>query len=505
MTTEIADIFIIGGGINGVGIARDAAGRGQTVVLVEQDDLASATSSSSSKLIHGGLRYLEYYDFGLVRESLKERETLWKIAPHLIKARRFILPHHSGLRPAWFLRLGLFLYDHIGGRKLLPGTKTLKFANDSAANPLKAKFIKGFEYSDCCVDDARLVVLNALSAHQSGATILPRHRFISAKRKNGCWHIDVETDAGQVMQFEAKVLINAAGPWVDAVVKDCHPTQDPKSSVRLVKGSHIIVPKLYDYDKAYTFQNADGRIIFSIPYQEKYTLIGTTDVAFDAAPNSAEASGDEIVYLCAAASEYFKEPINPTDVIWTYSGVRSLYDDGKEDASAITRKYVFELDIADGILPLISIFGGKLTTYRELAEDVLEKLAPYMQMSRGNWTDTEPLPGGDLPSRENPEIAFGNLISDLTKAFPWLDGVVRKRLARAYGTRAFDLLGNAQAISDLGQHFGAGLYEKEVKFLIRQEWAQEAEDILWRRSKLGLHMTDVEKQAVANYMQRLRL
>lgn len=502
MTTEIADIFIIGGGINGAGIARDAAGRGQKVLLVEQDDLASATSSASSKLIHGGLRYLEQYDFGLVRESLKERETLWKIAPHLIKARRFILPHHSGLRPAWFLRLGLFLYDHIGGRKLLPATKTLKFAKESAGNPLKVSFKKGFEYSDCCVDDARLVVLNALSAAEAGATILPRHRFISAKRKNGCWHIDVKNKDGEIIQFCSKVLINAAGPWVDRVIKDCYLAHKPKSSIRLVKGSHIIVPKLYDHDKAYTFQNADGRIIFSIPYEEKFTLIGTTDVAFEDAPNSAEASGDEIAYLCAAASEYFKAPISPTDVIWTYSGVRPLYDDGEENASETTRDYVLELDVASGALPLLSIFGGKLTTYRHLAEDVLDKLAPYMKTTRGPWTDTEPLPGGDLPGRENPEVAFNNLILDLAKVVPWLDAGVSARLARSYGTRAFDLLGNAQATPDLGHYFGAGLYEKEVKYLISEEWAQSADDILWRRSKLGLHMNDAEKCAVADYMQR---
>ena len=360
---------------------------------------------------------------------------------------------------------------------------------------------KGFEYSDCCVDDARLVILNALSAKESGATILPRHRFLNAERNKGFWLIDAENEAGELVQFKTKVLINAAGPWVDTVINDCALHTIAKSGVRLVKGSHIIVPKLYKHDKAYTFQNADGRIIFSIPYEEKFTLIGTTDVAFEGEPKSAHASPDEIEYLCGAASEYFEDPIKPTDVIWTYSGVRSLYDDGEENTSVITRDYVLELDVIDGALPLLSIFGGKLTTYRLLATDVLEKLAPYIKTSRGKWTDREPLPGGNLHDRKNPETAIAQLISDLSKKKPWLETALVNRLAHAYGTRVFDLLDGAQSPSDLGQYFGAGLYEQEIKFLIKEEWAQNADDVLWRRSKLGLHMTEEERAAVADFIK----
>lgn len=502
MTTETADVFIIGGGINGAGIARDASGRGQKVILVEQGDLASATSSASSKLIHGGLRYLEQYDFKLVRDSLLEREALWKIAPHLIKPLRFILPHHSGLRPWWLLRLGLFLYDHIGGRKLLPVTKSLDLATHKVGGPLKEMYSKAFEYSDCAVDDARLVILNALDATQRGATILTRHRFLGAKRQDGWWIIDVENQSGQTIHYKAKSLVNAAGPWVDRVLKDCHPRREAKSHIRLVKGSHIIVPKLYDHDKAYTFQSSDGRIIFSIPYEGKFTLIGTTDVPFESAPSRAAASRQEIEYLCTLASEYFKSPIHSKDVISTYSGVRALYDDGKENSSKTTRKYILELDAAAGALPLVSVFGGKLTSYRHLSEDVLEKLSPFLKLSQGKWTKSAPLPGGDMDGRENPESAIEQLMNTIGNFAPWLDPAIVVRLAQAYGTRAFDLLDGVHTTSDLGQYFGAGLYEAEVTFLMRTEWAQSCDDILWRRSKLGLHMNEEEKAILEKYMQK---
>lgn len=502
MTTKIADIFIIGGGINGAGIARDASGRGLKVILVEQGDLASATSSASSKLIHGGLRYLEQYDFKLVRDSLLEREVLWKIAPHLIKPLRFVLPHHRGLRPRWLLRLGLFLYDHIGGRKLLPATKSLNLATHRMGKPLKETYTKAFEYSDCAVDDARLVILNALDAAQRGATILTRHRFTGAKRQNGWWFIDVKNPSGQTTHYKAKALVNAAGPWVDKVLKDCHPRREPKSHIRLVKGSHIIVPKLYDHDQAYTFQSADGRIIFSIPYEGKFTLIGTTDVPFESAPNSAAASEEEIEYLCTLASEYFKSQIQPKSVVSTYSGVRALYDDGIENSSKTTREYILELDATDDALPLVSIFGGKLTSYRHLGEDVMEKLRPFLETSRKTWTKSAPLPGGDMDGRKNPARAIERLINTIGSFAPWLDPDIVARLAHAYGTRAFDLLDGAQRPSDLGQYFGAGLYETEVAFLIRHEWAQSCEDILWRRSKLGLHMNEKERADLEKYMQK---
>ena len=501
MTTETADIFIIGGGINGAGIARDASGRGQKVILVEQGDIASGTSSVSSKLIHGGLRYLEQYDFKLVRDSLLEREALWKIAPHLIKPLRFVLPHHSGLRPMWFLRLGLFLYDHIGGRKLLPVTKSLNLGTHSTGKPLKDIYTKAFEYSDCAVDDARLVILNALDAKQHGATILTRHRFVGAKREDGCWRIDVESQSGEITHYKAKALVNAAGPWVDKVLKDCHPHREPKSHIALVKGSHIIVPKLYEHNKAYTFQSGDGRIIFSIPYEEKFTLIGTTDVPFESAPSSAAASQEEINYLCALASEYFKSPVRAKDVISTYSGVRALYDDGKENSSKTTRKYILELD-ADDNLPLLSVFGGKITSYRHLGEDALEKLSPFLKLSGNKWTKSTPLPGGDMDGRERPESAIHQLINNISNFAPWLDPAIVVRYAHAYGTRAFDLLDGVQDELGLGQYFGVGLYEVEIQFLIQNEWAQSSDDILWRRSKLGLHMNEKEKDILEKYMQK---
>ena len=494
------DIFIIGGGINGAGIARDAAGRGQTVMLVEQADLGSATSSASSKLIHGGLRYLEHYEFRLVRESLQERERLWKIAPHLIKPLRFVLPHHKGLRPAFVLRAGLFLYDHIGGRKLLPATKRLDLRTHDAGSPLQPIFKQGFEYSDCWVDDARLVMLNALGAAELGATVLTRHKFLAAERQGGSWHIETKAAHGEVVRTEAKALVNAAGPWVEKTLNACTTDRKTASSVRLVKGSHILVPRLYGHDLAYTFQNADGRIVFSIPYEGRFTLIGTTDTPFDADPGSARADADEIRYLCDAASEYFREPIHPTDVVWSYSGVRPLYDDGSKNASAATRDYVLELDAADGAPPLLTVFGGKITTYRRLAEEALEKLGPYLELARGKWTENAALPGGDLPGRDDPAAALRELISELDKAAPWLGAATLDRIARSYGTRAFRLLGDARSVADMGQNFGAGLYEKEIDFLRREEWAQSAEDILRRRSKLGLHMSAEERQTVAAWL-----
>lgn len=495
-----SDIFIVGGGINGVGIARDAAGRGLSVTLVEQADLAGATSSASSKLIHGGLRYLENYEFGLVRESLMERETLWKIAPHIITPLRFVLPHHKGLRPAFVLRLGLFLYDHIGGRKLLPPTKRINLAKHVLGEPLADGFKLGFEYSDCWVDDARLVVLNAIGAAEMGAEIHTRHSFVGAKREDGQWHIRVQTEDGETVGVTANMLVNAAGPWVDKVIGACKLTRKNRGSVRLVKGSHIVVPKLYGHSRAYTFQNADGRVIFAIPYQGDYTLVGTTDTPFDTDPRTAAADDGEIKYLCEAASEYFKAPLKPNDVVWSYSGVRPLYDDGAKNASKATRDYVLELMAPDGLPPLLNIYGGKVTTYRRLAEEVLEKLEPYADYKKGPWTSDASLPGGDLPGRADPAKALEDFSAELAKKVPWLPSDLCLRLAASYGTRVHALLEGATSLKDLGEHFGAGLYAREIEFLQRAEWAYTAEDILWRRSKLGLHMTETQRQRVADWL-----
>lgn len=498
---KILDIFIVGGGVNGVGIARDAAGRGLKVALVEQTDLAGATSSASTKLIHGGLRYLENYEFRLVRESLLERETLWKMAPHIITPLRFVLPHHKGLRPVFILRIGLFLYDYIGGRKLLPATKRLNLRKNAIGAPLNHALKIGFEYSDCWVDDARLVVLTALSAAIKGAQILTRTAFESAQRVDGIWHITAKDSDGLTHTFKAKTLVNAAGPWVDKVLNITGNTRKNTTTVRLVKGSHIIVPKLYTHDRAYTFQNADGRVIFSIPYEGEFTLIGTTDTPFDTDPRTPKVDASEIAYLCAAASEYFVKPIQPSDVVWTYSGVRPLYDDGEANASKATRDYVLDVNTDDGKTPLLNIYGGKITTHRCLAEEALEKLAPYLDMSSASWTAGEALPGGDLPGRENPDAALKQFIGAVAAAAPWLNIDISQRLARSYGTRAFDLLGNASCLNDMGKHFGAGLYAREIDFLKRDEWAVTAEDILWRRTKLGLHMSDAERKSVEAYMQ----
>ncbi|MFZ5734785.1 MAG: glycerol-3-phosphate dehydrogenase [Pseudomonadota bacterium] len=495
----IFDLAIIGGGINGCGIARDAAGRGNSVFLCEMNDLASGTSSWSTKLVHGGLRYLEHYEFRLVREALIEREVLWRIAPHIIHPLRFVLPHHSGLRPTWLLRLGLFLYDHLGGRKLLPPTRTLNLSRDETGRPLvPGRFTRGFEYSDCFVDDARLVVLNARDAAERGATIRTRTRAIEAKQSDGVWHIVTEnviTHARETIQ--ARALINAAGPWVEDVLAHGIGV-NAGAKVRLVQGSHIVVPRLYDHDRAYIFQNADGRIVFAIPYQHDFTLIGTTDRDYDGDPAKVAITPDEVSYLCAAVGEYFAKPVTPADIVWTYAGVRPLYDDGVSEAKAATRDYVFELDTAGG-LPLLSIFGGKITTYRRLAEEALERLAPYLKggKAKEGWTARAPLPGGDFAVSALPALT-----SELVRDYPFLDRVHANRLARAYGTRARRILGSATSANDLGQWFGATLTEAELTYLVTQEWAVTADDVVWRRSKLGLRLSAGEIATIDAWLAR---
>ncbi|WP_439572257.1 glycerol-3-phosphate dehydrogenase [Phreatobacter sp.] len=491
------DLLVVGGGINGAGIARDAAGRGLSVALVEQDDLASGTSSWSTKLIHGGLRYLEFYKFRLVREALIEREVLWRIAPHIIRPLRFVLPHHAGLRPAWMLRLGLFLYDHLGGRKTLWATKTLDLRSDEAGRPLKAGYGRAFEYSDCRVDDARLVVLNAVDAARRGAVIRTRTRAVAANRRDGLWHVTLEDKTtGAHDTLAARALVNAAGPWVERFLTDATQTRAP-ARVRLVQGSHIVVPRLYAHDRAYIFQNADGRIIFAIPYERDFTLIGTTDQDYAGDPSEVRASEAEIAYLCAAASEYFAEAVTPGQVVWTYSGVRPLYDDGASAAQEATRDYVLHRDGGPGGPPLLSVFGGKITTYRRLAISALEALAPDLPTlrKRVGWTASEPLPGGDFA------VDGGYALGEsLRGSHPFLDPLVADRLVRAYGTRAAEILAGASSMADLGRDFGAGLTEAEITFLAREEWARTADDVLWRRSKLGLHMSLDQRAAVAAFL-----
>ena len=452
-------------------------------MLCEQGDLANYTSSASSKLIHGGLRYLEQYEFRLVREALIEREILLRAAPHIVWPLRFILPHSPEQRPAWMIRLGLYLYDHLGGRRQLPRATRVNLRRDPVGAPLKAKFRTAFTYPDCWVEDARLVVLSALDAHERGAAILTRTRCTAARRANGLWYADLAPSfGGPVRLIRARALINAAGPWVARFLTDQADLARP-TRVRLVKGSHIIVPRLYDHDDPYVLQNRDGRVIFVIPCEGRYALIGTTEVDYQGDPGEARITRAEILYLCDAVSRYFRHALNPDRVLWTFAGVRPLYDDAKADLSAVTRDYAFDLDHVAGEAPLLSIFGGKVTTYRRLAEHALEKLQPVLGFAGRPWTATAPLPGGDLPRGD-----FEEFVRKLRMAAPWLPPDLARRYARAYGSRVEKLLAGARSLGDLGEHLGSGLYEAELEYLRRHEWAVTATDILWRRSKLGLHV-----------------
>jgi glycerol-3-phosphate dehydrogenase len=479
------DLLVVGGGINGVGIARDAAGRGLSVMLVEQDDLASHTSSWSSKLIHGGLRYLEHYEFRLVRESLIEREVLLRAAPHVIAPLELILPHSPEQRPAWMIRLGLFLYDHLGGRHLLPGSRRVPLAGTAHGAPLQPWVTTAFSYADCRVDDSRLVVLNAIDARERGATILTRTRCIGADRSAEGWEVRLEDSlSGKRETVEARVLVNASGPWVSQLLQEVL-ALDTRSRVRLVKGSHIVTRRLYDGEHAYILQNDDGRIVFVIPYENAFSLIGTTDLAFAGDPGRPAITADETEYLCRVVNRYLANSIGPSDVVWSFAGVRPLYDDASTDPSAVTRDYVLDLDldVAGGGAPLLSVFGGKLTTYRKLAEHALEKLQPVMGFAAGNWTAESVLPGGDIADAD-----LGRCLTQLCAKHPWLPKGVARRLARSYGTRARRILAGAECLDDLGADLGGGLREAELAYLAREEWARDAEDVLWRRSKLGLHV-----------------
>ena len=476
--SDIFDLIVIGGGINGAGIARDAAGRGMRVLLLERGDLAQGTSSASTKLIHGGLRYLEHYEFALVREALSEREKLWSIAPHIIHPLRFVLPYRTGLRPRWLLRLGLFLYDHIGGRKMLPATRSITLAQHPAGKPLKPMFIRGFEYSDGWVDDARLVVLNARDAVEHGAEVRTRCEVTALTHVDGVWR--VATADGD---FAARAIINAAGPSVLDLYARAGVAAHKK--MRLVRGSHIVVRRMFYHDYAYFFQLPDGRIFFAIPYERDFTLIGTTDLDHPDAQVPPKASDEEIAYLCEGANQYFECAITPQDVVWTYSGVRPLIDDGSGKPEAATRGYTFDVSGgADGAPVMLSVFGGKITTYRHLATDALALLAEHVAVGgRADWTAHAPLPGGDFPMQGLPVLMEG-----LARDYPFLPPATVDRVARAYGTRARLWLDQAEGLNDLGPHFGEGLTGAEVDYLMTREWAQTADDVLWRRSKLGLRM-----------------
>jgi glycerol-3-phosphate dehydrogenase len=489
---EDFDLFVIGGGVNGCGIARDAAGRGLRVGLAEKGDLAQATSSASTKLFHGGLRYLEYYEFRLVREALIERETLLTAMPHISWPLRFVLPHHDGLRPAWLLRLGLFVYDHLGGRRILPPTRSLDLTRDPAGQPLKERFVKGFEYSDCWVEDSRLVVLNARDAAARGAAVMTRTRVAAAVREGGRWRITLAPEGGPERTVTARALVNAGGPWVGEVVADTLAIRSSEK-VRLVRGSHIVTRRLFDHDRAYIFQGGDGRIVFAIPYETDFTLIGTTDRDHAGPPEAAACTPEEADYLRAAASEYFRRTVEAADVVWSYSGVRPLYDDGAKSATAATRDYVLSLDTNGPVL--LNVFGGKITTYRRLAEAALAKLAPHLDPPRGAWTARAPLPGGDFRVDEVPR-----LVGALMTAYPFLDNRWALRLVRAYGTEAREILGPARVAGDLGRQFGHDLTEAEVVWLMDREWARTAQDVLWRRSKLGLRLSDGEAAALDAWM-----
>lgn len=498
-TCRVYDIFVVGGGINGCGIARDAAGRGHTVFLAEKNDLASGTSSASTKLIHGGLRYLEHWQFRLVRKALMEREVLWKIAPHIIKPVRFILPHHKGLRPAWLIRLGLFLYDHMGGRVLLPPTHTVDLRHDEVGEPLKPVFTKGFEYSDCWVDDARLVVLNAVDAQRRGAVIRTHTRVTGADYDDGVWIVHLENNkTGEAGHVRARVLVNATGPWVDTVLQTST-GQHGRHNVRLVSGSHIVVKKLFDHDRGYVFQNADGRIVFAIPYETGFTMIGTTDRDYHGDPDDAEMTADEISYLCHAAGEYFESPIEPDQVVWQFSGVRPLFADGASTAQEVPRDYVLRVDNRAGNSGLITVFGGKITTYRRLAEAALESVETILGAKGMPWTESTPLPGGDFAAG-----TLDKLTDQLSASFPFLDDTHAARLTRLYGTNARKLLSGARSEGDLGKHFGADLYAIEIDYLMENECALYAADVLYRRTKLGLHLDSHEVAQVRRFMDENR-
>jgi glycerol-3-phosphate dehydrogenase len=489
--SEVYDLAVIGGGINGVGIAADAAGRGLSVFLCEKDDLAQHTSSASSKLIHGGLRYLEHYEFRLVREALAEREVLLNKAPHIVTPMRFILPHRPHLRPAWMIRAGLFLYDHLGKREKLTGSRSLRFG---AGSPLQADISRGFEYSDCWVDDARLVVLNAMAAREQGAHIHTRTRCVSARRSKGLWHIHLERSDGSLFSIRARALVNAAGPWVARFIREDLKQQSPYG-IRLIQGSHIVVPRLFEGEQAYILQNEDRRIVFAIPYQEHFTLIGTTDREYKGDPANVAITEEETDYLLKVVNAHFKKQVQRSDILHSYAGVRPLCDDESDDPSAVTRDYTLSLSGHPGEAPLLSVFGGKLTTYRKLAESALAQLTPFFAKMGPRWTVSSLLPGAEQLD------SHSALVEALRARFGWLPTALARRWASSYGSRSWVMLKGVSDLSDLGEHLGGGLYTLEVDYLCQEEWAMQADDILWRRSKLGLFTTASQQAKLYSYLR----
>jgi glycerol-3-phosphate dehydrogenase len=486
------DLVVIGGGVNGTGIAADAAGRGLNVLLCEKNDLASATSSNSSKLIHGGLRYLEHYEFRLVKEALAEREVLLRKAPHIMWPMRFVLPHRPHLRPAWMIRIGLFLYDNLAKRTTLRASKGIKFSPQS---PLVYEIKKGFEYSDGWVDDARLVVLNAKDAADNGATILTHTKCVSARRSDKAWDISLEdVNTGKVSAVSAKAVINAAGPWVknffDTALKE-----KSSKNIRLIKGSHFVVPKIHNDNQAYILQNEDKRIVFVIPYEDDYSLVGTTDVEYKGNPLDAKISDEEVTYLVKIVNDHFKHKITPQDVIHSFSGVRPLLDDESSAPDAITRDYTFDLQDKNGALPLLSIYGGKITTYRKLAESAVNSICKYFPKAGKAWTVKGPIFGGDFESQST-------LLTRLETAYPFLPNKLLKRYVRTYGSRTFDVLSDVVSEKEMGRDFGANLFKAEVDYLLKNEWAITADDILWRRTKMGLRLTTPQQHDLSNYINQ---
>ena len=510
------DLFVIGGGVNGAGIARDAAGRGLSVVLCEKDDLAQGTSSRSGKLVHGGLRYLEHYEFRLVREALIEREVLLESAPHIIWPMRFVLPHSPLDRPAWLIRLGLFLYDHLGGRRRLPGTRALDLRTAPEGAPLKSDYTKGFEYSDCWVDDARLVILNALDARERGAEVLVRTRCTRARRDGGTWLVDtLEAGSGRIVRYRARAIVNAGGPWVSDIIGGVTGSNAARR-IRMVKGSHLIVPKFWEGPQAYLVQNHDRRVIFINPYEGDKALIGTTDIPYEGEQEAVVAEQHEIDYLIDAVNRYFEVPLTRADVLETFSGIRPLLDDEAENPSAVTRDYTFDLDRGpddrndrggeDGRggeggrsgagAPMLSVFGGKITTFRKLAEHAMGKLRPCFPDMGPDWTRHATLPGGDMPDAD-----FDAFLARLRKTRPWLPDSLATHLARLYGTRAEAVLGGARSLDELGRRFGPDLHEAEARYLREHEWASTAEDVLRRRTKHALHMNEDEREAFRHWFE----
>jgi glycerol-3-phosphate dehydrogenase len=510
ITDTECDVLVVGGGINGCGIARDLAGRGYRVLLCERDDLAAHTSSASTKLIHGGLRYLEHHEFALVRKALAERELLLKSAPHIMWPLRFVLPHDASMRPAWLVRLGLWLYDHLARRVVLPGSHGIDLRTHVAGAALRPEFTRGFVYSDGWVDDARLVVLCAIDAVERGASVLTHTACVSARREGTRWQVTLQSAGGARIEVSAKALVNAAGPWAGHLLHDALAAPPSARGLRLVKGSHIVVPRCFDHDHAYIFQNADGRIVFAIPYEREFTLIGTTDVELQGTePGAARADDAEVAYLCAQVSRYLRVPVQPADVVWRYCGVRPLLDDAAGDASAVTRDYLLEADgNAPNSAPLLTVWGGKITTFRKLAEEAADALGRRLGEHRAAWTARASLPGGDVSAwigaPQRPDTDFARFVTALGQRHPWLPPALMHRLARAYGSRVERVIGSASALSDLGAEVAPGLFEAELRYLQREEWARDADDVLWRRSKLGLHFTAAERQRVAAWLDAAR-